>query len=338
MSIKDFDDIKIPKDIDKAIEKGMKKFEDEECKNGRSKKKKYIGIAAAIAGIITLGISIPAIASKIPFMESVFEKLEEDENYEKYATQINQTVESRGVKVTISEAVSDGLNLYITYIIESEKPFSNEILEDAKEWHDGKQVLTNPEAEADFKSEELFSSLSLVGKFTDENTFIGIEMYELTHIKKKIPDEFMLTKNMDYFEFVVGEKTSKKLKGEWNFKVPVTVNKDLAKKIEINKEVTNYKVENMQISPFKIVIEIENKNEKYDTFIYDEYENELFINSSSESLIHAKAPKNESKSIRLVVRQVKNENFLGYSEKGIPSYGQPDYEEKPIMDIVIPIK
>ncbi|MGL4762990.1 MAG: DUF4179 domain-containing protein [Sarcina sp.] len=358
MSIKDFDDIKVPKDIDKAIEKGMKKFEEEESKNVKSKKKKYIGIAAAIVGVITLGASNPAIASKIPFIGSAFEKLEDlndGKDYKKYATAVNQKVESNGVGITISEAVSDGMYVYLTYVIESNKPFSNEVLEDEKRWEDGKQVIVGWEAGIDFSAENLITSESLIGTFIDKNTFVGMEKYSLEDAKVEIPDGFILTKKVKNIE-ICGEyqADTMKIKGEWNFEIPITVNKDLTKIIEVNKENYNYKINRIHKSPFHMIIErtdgigLPDFYEFKNIVIYDEDGRELRVSGSSKTRLEVEAPKENSENIRFVLKREKlakvSEEDTKDTEKSTSStesatsYETVEYEKEPIIDIVIPIK
>ncbi|MGL5068908.1 MAG: DUF4179 domain-containing protein [Sarcina sp.] len=360
MSIKDFDDIKVPKDIDKAIEKGMKKFEEEESKNVKSKKKKYIGMAAAIVGVITVGVSNPAIASKIPFIGSAFEKLEDlndGKDYKKYATAVNQKVESNGVGITISEAVSDGMYVYLTYVIESDAGFGGEILEEAKGLSDGKQLMIGWDAKVDFSNKKVDTINSLIGKFIDKNTFIGMERYLLEDAKTEIPNEFVLTKRIKNIE-IEGEfeKDMKKIKGEWNFEVPITVNKDITKTIEVNKESNSYKVDKIHISPFEMVIEksylgmtdkMLSEHEKEAITVYDEDDTQLQSSREMATKLYLEAPKEDSESIRIVVRkpnpakaieEVVEENTNGTKVSTSTTYETQGFEKEPVIDIVIPIK
>lgn len=357
MSIKDFDDIKVPRDIDKAIEKGMKKFEEENELKSKKNKKRYIGMAAAIAGVITLGISNPAIASKIPFVGSTFEKLEDINNgkdYKKYATAINQKVESNGIGVTISEAVSDGIYVYLTYVIENNEGFSDKILEEAKEWEEGKQIMAGWNANVDFSDKELTSSTSLNGKFIDKNTYIGMEKYLLSDANAEIPNEFKLTKNIRSLT-IEGQMDfdRTRMKGKWNFEIPVTVNKDLTKTIEVNKESNGYKVDKIHISPFEMVIEksylgmidkMLPEHEKEIVTVFDDKGNELYYHSGSATKLYVESPNEECKSIRILVQKQKLAKAIDGEKDSEGNIVKPTawetqgYEEDPIMDIVIPIK
>lgn len=46
-------------------------------------------------------------------------------NYSEYATSINETAYSNRIGITLSEILSDGQFLYVTYVVESEEPFEN---------------------------------------------------------------------------------------------------------------------------------------------------------------------------------------------------------------------
>lgn len=349
MSIKKFRCDEVQNDIDAAIEKGMKRYEEFEMKKKEKNKKKCLGLAAGIAVVMTLGISNPAMAKKIPFIGSAFEKLEEfnkGKDYEKYAMAVNQKVQSNGIGITVSEAVSDGIYLYLTYVIESDKAFSNKVLEEAKEWEYGKQVLINWNANVDFSDKSIDSSHNLVGKFIDENTFVGMEKYKLDDTKKEVPNEFILKKNITYVDIDGGELYNRK-KGNWNFEIPIKVNKDLTKTIEVNKESNDYKINNIHVSPFEMIIEksylgmtdkLLPEQEKEGVWVYDEDGIELSHSVETATKIYLEAPKEESKSIRVLIKKPKPAKEIMDNNSQVTHYETQGFEEEPIMDIVIPLK
>lgn len=86
------------------------------------------GLAAAIlffASTITLSITNPALAEKIPFIGSIFsvfiENKEQVESYNEFASEIGITKESSGIAITILDAVYHGETITISYLVESER-------------------------------------------------------------------------------------------------------------------------------------------------------------------------------------------------------------------------
>ena len=83
MSNKKFNDIPIPQNIDFVIEEGVRKamVEKQRIQTVRHypKSKKTLGvIAASLAVVLGVGISNPAMASKLPLVGNVFKAIEEN--------------------------------------------------------------------------------------------------------------------------------------------------------------------------------------------------------------------------------------------------------------------
>ena len=96
-------------------------------------------ITAAIVGLAVISGSLyalPTIASQVPFVENILEKINPDfvpKNYLDLATIINQVESSNGVDMMIENAVYDGTTLMVSYAIKSDKdlgtqPFLNTVL------------------------------------------------------------------------------------------------------------------------------------------------------------------------------------------------------------------
>ena len=120
-----FNNIKIPDDLDGFIENVVETADKQKGKKRR--RIKYSGtMVAGLTIAILLCISNPAIASKIPFLGDIFSFLNKDvekiyESYLEYSTPINITKESNGIKVTIKNAIFDGRVLNFTYEIDSNR-------------------------------------------------------------------------------------------------------------------------------------------------------------------------------------------------------------------------
>ncbi|MDD6794649.1 MAG: DUF4179 domain-containing protein [Clostridiaceae bacterium] len=281
----DYDNIKIPDNIDEFIDRGIKNAI-KKSKKKRIKVRALKIVATFTIFIVGVGITSPATAAKIPIIGNVFETIEKDiyfpGAYSEYATSINQTVHSNGIDMTMSEILCDGESLYVTYIVESKKPFKY------TSWGDEplsmNQLITNEEYnKVDFTDEKLDNSgiAGLEGKFVDENTFVGMERYKLTSLNTEVPDEFtfqvkytsILTHSLDE------ERIKDEVTGTWAFKVPVKVNKDISKEIKLNNVGNNaISFDSVILTPFETIINITFKDEKWHSYyinIYDEKGNEL---------------------------------------------------------------
>ncbi|AWE07315.1 hypothetical protein DCE79_07970 [Lysinibacillus sp. 2017] len=82
--------------------------------------------AAVVSLVVIFGsvYALPTIASQLPFVENILEKIDPNfvpKNYEDLATIINQVESSNGIDMMIENAVYDGTTLMVTYAIHSDK-------------------------------------------------------------------------------------------------------------------------------------------------------------------------------------------------------------------------
>lgn len=346
MSNIDYNNIKIPNNIDDRIKIGIEKAILEKEKTNRIKKNRKVGtIAASLIAILTLGITNPALATKIPIIGSVFEVIEKNiyfpGEYSQYATSVNEVAYSNGIGITLSEILCDGQSLYITYIVENEEPFKYTSWGESG-LMDMNQLLTNEAYnKVDFTDKELdntgFSGLE--GKFIDENTFIGVQQYHLSTLETKIPDEFTFQTKISVIQnYGVNDSDKDYTKlGTWAFKVPVKVNRDLRRVVNLdNVENGVAKINSLSITPFDMIVDISYKEglwNEYRTNIYDENGEmlELSIGKVTEDSkgqrLTVKAPQSESKSIRVIVEN-KHETGTNLDE----------VSNEVVFDKIIPIK
>jgi hypothetical protein len=253
--------IEVPEDIKSKINDTLVNL------NTRKKKKTKLKIAVSVAAIfvafLTLGITMPAYAQNIPIIGSIFKLLDNGfyEEYDEYASDINVTKESNGVKVTISSIVYDGIDLNVAYTVERDEPMKSNphIL--------GKDFFINGNLTT-------FSS-SGSGKFLDGNkTYIGVETFKVSkdevprEVQEKtllggyveVPDEFTLTLRIKEF---LGE-----INGDWNFNFQVASEKvnGKVKEIDVDKSLeklaTDMKVNKVITTPINTVLYTSSKNEK----------------------------------------------------------------------------
>lgn len=110
---------KIPEDINKKMDEAINNL-------GKRKRnyKKVSGICAAcIVGTLIFGVTMPTYAQNIPVVGKIFEIFNDD--YDKYASDLNVTKESNGYRVTINKILYDSLSLDIIYTIQSDKPLED---------------------------------------------------------------------------------------------------------------------------------------------------------------------------------------------------------------------
>lgn len=354
-----YNEINIPDNLDERIDEGVKNANLEKIKNNRRKRNRAIGtIAASLVAVTTLGIANPALASKLPIVGGVFESIEKNinfpGNYSQYATSVNETAYSNGVGITLSEILCDGQSLYVTYIVESEKPFKYTSWGDSGLMDMNQLITSEAYNKVDFTDEELDNSgfAGLEGNFINENTFVGVQKYHLSSLKSEIPDQFTFQTKIELIEnYGVNASDISSYKwGTWAFKVPVTVDKNLRKTIDLNKqdiESDTVKVNSITITPFDMIVDLNYKEgywTDYRTVIYDENGEILQFSQSTADednnteKICSQSPNSESSSIRVVVEKP----ILEEKEKWEDSRGSgATYEEvgkEIVFDKVIQIK
>lgn len=327
MNKKKYNDINIPLDIDDAIESGVSKA----LLEGKNKKKNISKkicktVAASLAGVLTLSIINPALASKIPFIGNVFNVIEENlyfpGNYSQYATSINETAYSNGIGVTLKEVICDGQNLYVTFVVENEESFPYTSWENGKELDMNQLVIEEKYNNLDFTNEEPATDgfAGFEGKFIDEHTFVGVRKYNLSNIKEEIPNEFNFkTKIIAINNYPVKANDKNYIKiGTWAFNIPVKVNKQLKQNISIDNVENEYiKIDSVILTPFemRLIVNYKQGNEEdYGITVYDNNGKELYSDKFSinevkkEICLYSQSPEDKS-SIRVVVEKLIREEL-----------------------------
>lgn len=282
-----FDNIKLPNNIDEVIQLGIEKA----CTTKKSKIKKFKFKVASFLLISTtaitiLGIKNPAFASNIPLIGGIFEKLQDkidfSGNYKNYSSNINETSYSNGTSVTISEVLCDGESLYVTYKIESRKPFkyttSDESLitgvDDSNigiKENELMQILEEGTIKTNFSDIKIpTTSAGIQGTYLNKNTFIGAAKYNISELNTTIPKDFKLNINLKTLSLpstlpeldkdIIIHK-EQVLMGNWNFNIPISTDDSLVKFIDINKSNKNgSSLDRILITPFEI--KLQGKTEK----------------------------------------------------------------------------
>ena len=287
MNKNNFDNIKLPSNIDEVIENALNKAEEDKKnnKNKKSHKKIIQSTACGLALCLSLGFGTKVLASNIPAIKNTFkliqEKISFKGEYSKFATSINQTVYDNGLGVTLSEVLCDGESLYVSYIIKSEKSFKYIDINYENKKREKTQLLDESISKVSFSNKELYSSDPLEGTFLDAYNFVGFQKYNLNEFKE-IPNKFEFNiKIKNIISKAMNEKDKDQdFKGEWNFKIPVIVDKSLTKEIIVdNKNDKNIGVEKVSITPFEIKVKTFCKKDAYNVRAFNENGKILNIDS-----------------------------------------------------------
>lgn len=255
----------IPEDINIKIDDAAMKIE-----KRRFNVKNICSICACFIGItLLLGMAMPTYASNIPIIGSIFQIFNKKtyENYDKYASDLNITKESNGLKMTINKVVYDGIELSVFYTVESKEKM--------------KDTPRFPGAELKINGKITTFGAGGTGKLSDDGkTFIGSIEYNTSdkkYIPKEIqeesllggyvevPDEFIFSLNIDEIGL------SNPIKGKWNFNIPVSSEKINGKvnekecDIDLNNIANEYHINKIITTPLNTAIQGTVMNEKGDS-------------------------------------------------------------------------
>lgn len=173
-------------------------------KKNKMKVWKKSAMAAAIIAslsVATIGLTFPTYASSIPVVGDIFRFLDNGrtglyDEYKEYSTEMNMIKESKGIKVTINDAIFDGETVSLTYTIESDKDLGEDPF-----------IHGNP----DFKGSKGMAGSSRISK-VDKNYYVGI--YRATDLNRTDEDKVKIKWNLD--SIIIPEK-KEEIKGNWSF-------------------------------------------------------------------------------------------------------------------------
>jgi len=144
MSMKEWMDL----DIDKLELPEVTDIEKARVKRHVLQKRKkapiWRNVAAAavilVGATVTTGFAFPSVASQIPFMQNVISYFDDEEkrytNFEAFSTDLGLTQTSNGITVMIDNAVYDGTSITVSYAIETEHPFGDNLAVRGSGWFD----------------------------------------------------------------------------------------------------------------------------------------------------------------------------------------------------------
>ena len=130
-----FDEIPIPSDkLDNIVSENLDAIK----KQSRKKKQHRIFAGGAAAAVLITAfsafcISNPVLASKIPLIGSIFKEVQDEQRYTGNFDEVAEPLTNgnvctaNDVTVTLSEVYCDTQALYVSVMLESAKPFSEEL-------------------------------------------------------------------------------------------------------------------------------------------------------------------------------------------------------------------
>ena len=244
MSHSKFDEIKIPPQIDEVINQNIQRALLEKPQSTRNYRKIITGVSASLLLFTILGVSNPAIASKMSIIQNIFEAIQKNlyydsDQYSTYSTSIGETITSNGVSITLSEVLCDGENLYISYIVEKDTPFLYKLEEDGSKINKLYPNYSENKVSFSDTTPKQIQINEIQGDFIDDYTFVGMSQFELHSLDSPIPEEFMFETTFTSiinatFKSIINHGFSgdpmhyDKITGDWSFKIPVTINRDLS--------------------------------------------------------------------------------------------------------------
>ncbi|MEH7464245.1 DUF4179 domain-containing protein [Bacillus thuringiensis] len=228
-------------ELEKAKVKRTLKQSIHKKKHTKSWKVKIVA-ATIIVGLsaTTFGLAFPTYAGSLPIMGDIFRFLDNGRTglyggYKEFSTEMNMTKESKGIKVTINDAVFDGKTTTFTYSIESEQDLGD------------KPVV--------------FDNLNLVGadgmtgssqiSKVAEKKYVGL--VTATHQNPKKKDSINVRWNVEGIKI---SDQKKEIKGNWNFAFNLKAIDNNEKSISGSAEKDGVKVnmEKLTITPMSFIV------------------------------------------------------------------------------------
>ena len=225
----------------------------------QKRKKRTCRLACIITVICILSLMgintvIPSYARGLPVIGGIFayiqDNLDFSGNYSDYAKQLDIPIDSNGTLVTLSDVYCDGLNLYVSFIVESscfQKLKENKDCIDTQldyvassYAYDDSEIIKLPD----------FGIRGLEGRFIDERTFAGVETYSLSD--RTFPEDFRF--HIDISSFSMIGQGEKKISGNWKFDVDVKTDHSDIVTYEIGEENEGHSIDKVVVSPIMITV------------------------------------------------------------------------------------
>lgn len=255
------EEIEVPEKVWESYTDTLKNLTE---KPGKSVKKRWVSYTAAAAMLCVIGTAFccanPTLASKIPIVGKIFERVEKDvtfsDDYSKKANVLNTQAQSenQGLTVTASEIYSDGLSVFLTLQVENEQGGFSHLPGNAL-YLGGTWKLSDSEAE------KVLLNNNLEGKIVDDHTFVGMLKLDLEKTAR-MENTLELCLSMigydDDRELAAEEITAfHQIEGNWKFELPFRIDDAGGKTILLNQENNGYCLKNVQVSSSQVIVNVD---------------------------------------------------------------------------------
>ncbi|MFC7679003.1 DUF4179 domain-containing protein [Paenibacillus sp. GCM10028914] len=230
-------------DIEKAKFKNQLKQRIVKKKRKRMGRVQAVVVASLVMGISAtlIGLAYPAYAGSIPIVRDIFKFIDGDraglyENYKQFSTAIGISEKSKGVEITINDAIYDGESIVLTYSIQSERPLGeNPFLHDVT---------------SSLKDANGMTWGSETTKVDDHN-YVG--MLTIGNFGQDVGDTAHLVWDINS---IVVEETDTRIKGNWRFAVSVDATEQHSQQVHKSLEEDGIKVSIEQITetPMSVIV------------------------------------------------------------------------------------
>ena len=194
LDVSDFEKAQVKKRLKQSLKKKKK----------RVKRWRQIAVAFLFIGLsgTILGYTFPAQAGSIPIVKNIFQFIDGDrsflyENYKEFSTAIDLSEVSKGVEITINDALYDGETIFITYSLKSKKKIGEQL-----RIHDTSSSLKDADGMA-WGSEI---------KRVDDYNYVGL--LTVGNFGTNVGDTAYLVWNIDK---ILMEKSNTIINGHWRF-------------------------------------------------------------------------------------------------------------------------
>lgn len=222
---------------------------------------KYLKIAVAIFILVFIGgfsvnVVAPIYARDLPFVGSVFtyiqDKLHVSGIYSQYAAEVGNMDEDNGITITLSETYCDGVNLYMSFIVESNEPFSSFFSEGFVKNQLNYDGVAYIEYGGERKQLNDFGIAGFEGEYIDDNKFVGVDVFSLTG--SEFPEEFIVDMKIKAIGDVVNNRKKNYIKGNWRLSSSVVTNDSDVVTYSINKSENGHTIDKIVVTPVMVSI------------------------------------------------------------------------------------
>lgn len=159
-----------------------------------------------IALSVTVSVTNPALAEKLPLIGNIFELFKEDEayifdEYSNYAAGIGATQESNGVTITITDAIYDKESITISYTIKSDQSLGDDAFLDG--WFIAEEY------------EKSYTPGSKMSEKVSENEYAVVDIMYLMNGKRH--EQVNIKWKGERIRRIYNEKEQEPIEGNWNF-------------------------------------------------------------------------------------------------------------------------